>query len=284
MSIIYPNDFRPFSAGLTDNWGALFGSSEALALIEFAESNNQVVIYIAKDIAHYDEIRKALNFFNSSLEILEFSSWEVLAFDHFSPHPDIVSSRLKTLARLSTLKSGIVITTLETMSQRLCPTDYIDKYSLNLIKGQTLEIETFITKLIKIGYRRVATVMEQGEFSIKGALIDLYPMGTKLPYRIDLFDNEIDSIRTFDANSQRSIEVINSIYLLPAREFASDHESISTFKSNYLSEFGNTNGFIYDEVNEGRFPGGIEFYLPLFFEQTSSLFDFFNNEANYCLS
>ena len=278
MSIIYPNDFRPFSAGLTDNWGALFGSSEALALIEFAESNNQVVIYIAKDIAHYDEIRKALNFFNSSLEILEFSSWEVLAFDHFSPHPDIVSSRLKTLARLSTLKSGIVITTLETVSQRLCPTDYIDKYSLNLIKGQTLEIETFITKLIKIGYRRVATVMEQGEFSIKGALIDLYPMGTKLPYRIDLFDNEIDSIRTFDANSQRSIEVINSIYLLPAREFASDHESISTFKSNYLSEFGNTNGFIYDEVNEGRFPGGIEFYLPLFFEQTSSLFDFFNNE------
>ena len=278
MSIIYPNDFRPFSAGLTDNWGALFGSSEALALIEFAESNNQVVIYIAKDIAHYDEIRKALNFFNSSLEILEFSSWEVLAFDHFSPHPDIVSSRLKTLARLSTLKSGIVITTLETVSQRLCPTDYIDKYSLNLIKGQTLEIETFITKLIKIGYRRVATVMEQGEFSIKGALIDLYPMGTKLPYRIDLFDNEIDSIRTFDANSQRSIEVINSIYLLPAREFASDHESISTFKSNYLSEFGNINGFIYDEVNEGRFPGGIEFYLPLFFEQTSSLFDFFNNE------
>ncbi|AXE61514.1 transcription-repair coupling factor [Candidatus Thioglobus sp. NP1] len=278
MSIIYPNNFRPFAAGLTDNWGALFGSSEALALIEFAESNNQVVIYIAKDITHYDEIRKALSFFNSSLEILEFSSWEVLAFDHFSPHPDIVSSRLKTLARLSLLKSGIVITTLETMSQRLCPTDYIDKYSLSLIKGQTLEIETFISKLSKIGYRRVATVMEQGEFSIKGALIDLYPMGTKLPYRIDLFDNEIDSIRTFDANSQRSIEVINSIYLLPAREFASDHESISTFKSNYLSEFGNTNGFIYDEVNEGRFPGGIEFYLPLFFEQTSSLFDFFNNK------
>ena len=87
------------------------------------------------------------------------------------------------------------------MSQRLCPTDFIDRYSLNLKKGQTLEIETFITKLIKIGYRRVATVMEQGEFSIKGALIDLYPMGTKLPYRIDLFDNEIDSIRTFDALS-----------------------------------------------------------------------------------
>ena len=120
--------------------------------------------------------------------------------------------------------------------------------------------------------------MEQGEFSIKGALIDLYPMGAKLPYRIDLFDNEIDSIRTFDASTQRSIEVINSINLLPAREFASDEQSISTFKSNYLSEFGNTKGFIYNEVSDGRFPGGIEFYLPLFFKKTSTLFDFLIDE------
>ena len=143
MSIFYPKDFRPFSSGLTNFWGELYGSSEALTLLEFAESNKQVIIYIAKDIAHYDEIRKALNFFNTSLEILEFSSWEVLAFDHFSPHPDIVSSRLKTLTKLSTLKTGIVITTLETLSQRLCPTDYINTYSLSLIKGQSLEIEPF---------------------------------------------------------------------------------------------------------------------------------------------
>ncbi|MBT7391075.1 MAG: transcription-repair coupling factor, partial [Gammaproteobacteria bacterium] len=116
MNILYSEEFKPFSSGLKNYWGSLYGSSEALALIEFAESQKQVVLYIAKDITHYDEVRKALNFFNTSLEILDFSSWEVLAFDHFSPHPDIVSSRLETLSKLPSLKSGIVITTLETLS------------------------------------------------------------------------------------------------------------------------------------------------------------------------
>ena len=278
MSILYSEEFKPFSSGLKNYWGSLYGSSEALALIEFAESQKQVVLYIAKDITHYDEVRKALNFFNTSLEILDFSSWEVLAFDHFSPHPDIVSSRLETLSKLPSLKSGIVITTLETLSQRLCPKNYIEIYSLHLKTKQNLEIKSFSENLIKIGYRRVTTVMEQGEFCIKGALIDLYPMGTKNPYRIDLFDNEIDSIRSFDTSSQRSIEIIKEIKLLPAREFATDSDSISIFKDNYLSEFGNTDGFIYNEVSEGRYPGGIEFYLPLFFKTTETLFDYILGE------
>ena len=278
MSILYSEEFKPFSSGLKNYWGSLFGSSEALALIEFAESQKQVVLYIAKDISHYDEVRKALNFFNTSLEILDFSSWEVLAFDHFSPHPDIVSTRLETLSKLPSLKSGIVITTLETLSQRLCPKNYIEIYSLQLKTKQNLEIEPFSENLIKIGYRRVTTVMEQGEFCVKGALIDLYPMGTKNPYRIDLFDNEIDSIRSFDSSSQRSIEIVKEIKLLPAREFATDTDSISVFKDNYLSEFGNTDGFIYSEVSEGRYPGGIEFYLPLFFKKTETLFDYISGE------
>ena len=278
MSILYSEEFKPFSSGLKNYWGSLFGSSEALALIEFAESQKQVVLYIAKDISHYDEVRKALNFFNTSLEILDFSSWEVLAFDHFSPHPDIVSTRLETLSKLPSLKSGIVITTLETLSQRLCPKNYIEIYSLHLKTKQNLEIEPFSENLIKIGYRRVTTVMEQGEFCVKGALIDLYPMGTKNPYRIDLFDNEIDSIRSFDSSSQRSIEIVKEIKLLPAREFATDSDSISVFKDNYLSEFGNTDGFIYSEVSEGRYPGGIEFYLPLFFKKTETLFDYISAE------
>jgi transcription-repair coupling factor (superfamily II helicase) len=278
MSILYPEEFKPFAPGLKSYWGSLFGSSEALALIEFAESKNQVVLYIAKDISHYDEVKKALKFFNTSLNILDFSSWEVLAFDHFSPHPDIVSSRLETLSKLPSLKSGIVITTLETLSQRLCPKNYIETYGLHLKTNQHLEIESFSENLIKIGYRRVTTVMEQGEFCIKGALIDLYPMGTNNPYRIDLFDNEIDSIRSFDTSSQRSIEIVKEIKLLPAREFATDSESIATFKDNYLSEFGNTDGFIYSEVSEGRYPGGIEFYLPLFFKETETLFDYISNE------
>ena len=278
MSIVYPQESGSFSSDLKKNyWGSLFGSSEALALTEFAESNKGVVLYIARDIAHHDEIKKALLFFKKSIEILDFSSWEVLAFDHFSPHPDIVSSRIHTLSKLSSIETAIVVTTVETLSQRLCPKDYINKYSLNLKTRQNLEIDSFTESLIKIGYRRVTTVMEPGEFSLKGALIDLYPMGAANPYRIDLFDNEIDSIRSFDPSTQRSIDVIEEVYLLPAREFASDNQSINIFKKNYLSEFGSTDGFIYTEVSEGRYPGGIEFYLPLFFDRTDTLFDYIPN-------
>ena len=275
MSIVYPEESKSISSDFRKNyWGSLFGPSEALALLEFAESNQGFVLYIARDIKHYDEINKSLAFFNKSIEILSFASWEVLAFDHFSPHPDIVSSRLSALAKLSSLESGIIVTTIEALSQRICPKGYIDKYSLSLKNNQYLEVDSFTANLIKIGYRRVTTVMEQGEFSLKGALIDMYPMGAKNPFRIDLFDNEIESIRSFDPSSQRSIEVIKEIQLLPAREFASDKDSIDIFKKNYLSEFGNTDGFIYTEVSEGRYPGGIEFYLPLFFETTDTLFDF----------
>ncbi|MBT3854633.1 MAG: transcription-repair coupling factor [Thiotrichales bacterium] len=278
MSIVYPQESGSFSSDLKKNyWGSLFGSSEALALTEFAESNKGVVLYIARDIAHHDEIKKALLFFKKSIKILDFSSWEVLAFDHFSPHPDIVSSRIHTLSKLSSIETAIVVTTVETLSQRLCPKDYINKYSLNLKTRQDLEIDSFTESLIKIGYRRVTTVMEPGEFSLKGALIDLYPMGAANPYRIDLFDNEIDSIRSFDPSTQRSIDVIEEVYLLPAREFASDNQSINIFKKNYLSEFGSTDGFIYTEVSEGRYPGGIEFYLPLFFDRTDTLFDYIPN-------
>ena len=203
----------------------------------------------------------------------------MLAFDHFSPHPDIISSRIHTLSKLLSIDSAIVVTTVETLSQRLCPKEYINQYSLNLKTRQSLEIDSFVESLIKIGYRRVTTVMEPGEFSIKGALIDLYPMGAANPFRIDLFDNEIDSIRSFDPSTQRSIEVIEEIHLLPAREFASDIASINIFKENYLSEFGNTDGFIYTEVSEGRYPGGIEFYLPLFFDGTNTLFDYIPNNS-----
>jgi transcription-repair coupling factor (superfamily II helicase) len=274
MSVLYPDDCNAFASGLTFHWGSLYGSAEALALIEFTQKHSCVVLYIARDIRHYEQIQKALSFYNTSLTILEFSNWEVLAFDHFSPHPDIVSSRLKTLSQLPSLKSGIVITTLESLSQRLCPTDYIEKYSLSMARGGKLSIDSFVDKLIKIGYRRVTTVMEQGEFCIKGALIDLYPMGAKQPYRIDLFDNEIDSIRNFETSTQRSIEVVDSIELLPAREFSADPQSIKTFEKNYVGAFGKSEGFIFTEASEGRFPGGIEFYLPLFFDKTATLFDY----------
>ena len=161
MNTIYPEDRKAFASGLTYYWGSLYGSSEALSLIEFAKTHKQVVLYIARDISQSTEILQALNFYNHDLTILSFPNWEVLAFDHFSPHPDIISSRLKTLSQLETLEKGIVITSLESLTQRLCPKNYIAKYSFNLEVGNNLVIETFTNELLRIGYRRASRVMEQ---------------------------------------------------------------------------------------------------------------------------
>ena len=210
---------------LRNYWGSLFGPSEALALLEYAESNEGFVLYIASDIKHYDKINKSLAFFNKSIEILSFASWEVLAFDHFSPHPDIVSSRLSTLAKLSSLESGIIVTTIEALSQRICPRGFIDKYSLSLKNNQNLEIDSFTENLIRIGYRRVTTVMEQGEFSLKGALIDMYPMGAKthielifLIMKLSRFDplihlhrDLLKSLKKFNFYLQESLHRINLV-------------------------------------------------------------------------
>jgi len=281
MSHLYPqnSDITPFEFGQKFYWGSLYGSAKALALIEFAQQQAQVILVVADDIVHFEQLFKSLNFYNNGLEILRFDNWEVLPFDHFSPHPDITSSRLSTLSKLPTLKCGIVITTLESLSQQLCPLEFSKQYSFSLKNGDDLETQAFAQRLLKIGYNRVTTVREHGEFSIKGSLIDLYPMGATAPYRVDLFDKEIESIRIFDTTTQRSIKTVEAITLLPAREFATDQHSIEIFKDNYLKAFGDTNGFIFDEVSESRLPSGIEFYLPLFFTHTNTLFDYLPNQT-----
>lgn len=282
MSHLYPQNqtITPFEFGQKFYWGALYGSAQALALIEFAQCQEQVILVVANDIVHFNQLFKSLNFYNNdNLEILRFDNWEVLPFDHFSPHPDITSSRLSTLSKLPDLKRGIVITTLESLSQQLCPIEFSRQYSFSLKNGDVLEMQSFAQRLLKIGYNRVTTVREHGEFSIKGSLIDLYPMGANAPYRVDLFDKEIESMRIFDAATQRSIETVEAVALLPAREFATDQHSIEIFKDNYLKVFGNSNGFIFDEVSESRLPSGIEFYLSLFFTRTHTLFDYLPSQT-----
>ncbi len=287
MSVLYSADQATIKSGKKSYWGSLYGSSDALALIEFTEQNNQVVLLIANDIAHLDLLYNSLNFYtsqgdakqsNTELDILKFDDWEVLAYDHFSPHPDITSNRLKTLSKIKRIKRGIVIVTLESLFSRLCTLEFVDQYSFDINVGDTLALDIFSEKLLKIGYRRVSTVMERGEFNIRGSLLDLYPMGANSPYRIDLFDQEIDSIRTFDTSTQRSESEVNNIELLPAREFATDKNSIETFKENYQQAIGDE-GLIYQEVSEARLPNGIEFYLPLFFNSTNTLFDFLPNNT-----
>ena len=279
MPQLYSQNSAAFKSGQKFYWGSLYGSAQALALSEFAKAQNQVVLVIANDIVHFDQLVKSLDFYNDDLDILTFDNWEVLAFDHFSPHPDITSSRLTTLAKLPSLTKGVVITTLESLLQQLCPIEFSKKYSFGLKIGDEINRDGFAEQLLKIGYNRVTTVMEHGEFSIKGSLIDLYPMGAKTPYRLDLFDQEIESIRTFDTSTQRSIETTKQINLLPAREFATDKGSIEVFKENYQKTFNSTDDFIYTEVSESRLPNGIEFYLSLFFTRTNTLFDYLPNDS-----
>lgn len=279
MQYLYPQGITPFKSGQKFYWGSLYGSAQALALIEFAKTQDNVILVVANDISHFDQLLKSLHFYNTGLDILRFDNWEVLAFDHFSPHPDITSSRLNTLSKLPSLKRGIVITTLESLTQQLCPLEFSKAYSFSLKVGAMLELQTFAQRLLKIGYNRVMKVMEHGEFSVKGSLIDIYPMGAKLPCRLDLFDQEIESIRLFDVSTQRSTETTKEVFLLPAREFATDKNSIEIFKENYQKAFDNISGFIYDEVTESRLPSGIEFYLSLFFTHTNTLFDYLPSDS-----
>ena len=266
MHYLYSQGLKSFTKGQKFYWGSLYGSAAALAIIEFVKIEKRVVLVLAPDIASCNSFYKSLNFYNDKLDILIFDNLEVLAYDYFSPHPDITSNRLKTLFKLQNLGNAIVITTLETVLQYLCPSEFVAKYSFSLSVGSFINTELFSEKLIKIGYKKVNTVVGHGEFTIKGSLIDIYSMGAETPYRIDLFDEEVDSIRNFDIVTQRSITDFNEILLLPAREFSTGIDSIKTFKNNYAEAFGNTSDFICNEVvAQMRLPGGIEFYSPLFF-------------------
>ncbi len=279
MQQLYPKGITPFNAGQKFYWGALYGSAQALALIEFVKTHNLVVLLVANDISNFDHLYKSLNFYNEDLDIVKFDSWEILAFDHLSVHPDIISSRLNALSKIPNLKRGIVIATLESLIQRLCPTIFCKNYSFNLKTGDILDIQAFCQRLLKIGYNRVTKVITHGEFSVKGSLIDIYPMGAKNPFRLDLFDQEIESIHIFDTSTQCCVKTIDRIFLLPAREFATDANGIKTFVKNYQEIFGNTESFIFDEVSNARLPSGIEFYLPLFFTQTNTLFDYLPSKS-----
>merc|ERR1712137_689668 len=158
-----------------------------------------------------------------------FPDWETLPYDSFSPHQDIVSQRLETLFRFTQQVDGIFIVPVNTLMQRLAPTDYLAKYLLMLNKGDTLDRDEFRRNLEQAGYLHVSQVMSHSEFSIRGSIIDLYPMGSKDPYRIDLFDDEVDSIRLFDTDTQRSSNAVEEIRMLPAREFPTDKAALNLF-------------------------------------------------------
>lgn len=259
-------------------WGRLYGASQKLAIVNAAEKYNGLTLVLVPDSQMASQIEEAIRFFaeDPNLTVSTLPDWETLPYDVFSPHEDIISQRLETLHQLPMIKKGLMLVPVPTLMQRLAPREYIQKNSILLKTGDTLDIDALRDDLTANGYYIVQQVMEHGEFSIRGSIIDLFPMGSETPFRIDLFDDEIESIRSFSTEDQRSRETQEGIRILPAHEFPLDKEAISAFRHRFRAQFEGDpqRSPIYNEVSNGAAPAGIEYYLPLFFEQTETLFDY----------
>ena len=237
-----------------------------------------LLLVITADTSSALALERELPFFLASdIDILAFPDWETLPYDTFSPHQDIVSERLETLYRLPSVSAGILVVPISTLMHRLPPVHYVAGSSLILEPGQVLDRESFRRNLERNGYRNVETVYEHGEFALRGSLLDIFPMGSELPFRVDLLDDEVDSLRTFSPETQRTLEKVASINLLPAREYPLNSAAIERFRLNWYEAFDIVDHDAcpsYRDVSAGRAPGGCEYYLPLFFESCATLFDY----------
>ncbi len=265
----------PADARQTLRWGQLHGAAPAL-LIAAAARQRGLVLAIVPDSQTALRLEMELRFFSGGgLDILAFPDWETLPYDSFSPHQDILSQRLATLYRLPQRRRGVLVVPVATLMQRLAPRDYLDRYALLLGVGERLDLDAFRQRLEAAGYVCVSQVVERGEFAVRGSILDLFPMGAARPCRIELFDDQVESIRDFDPETQLSIAKMERIELLPAREFALDKDSVTRFRQAWRRQFEGDpqRSLVYREVSEGHAPGGIEYYLPLFFERSATLFD-----------
>ncbi len=258
------------------HWGNLPGAALSLAIAEAASAAKRFTLLLTADSQSAERLEQELSFFAPTLPVLHFPDWETLPYDLFSPHQDIISQRIAALYRLPELKHGILVVPITTALHRLAPTRFLLGSSLVLEAGQKLDVNQMRIRLEAAGYRCVDTVYEHGEFAVRGALIDLFPMGSDQPFRIDLFDDEIETLRTFDPETQRSIDKVPSIKLLPAREFPLEKKAVTDFRGRFRERFDVDfrRCPIYQDLSSGITPAGIEYYLPLFFEQTATLFDY----------
>ena len=257
--------------------GSLHGASLSLVIDQIARASNNLILVVTPDMMQAHHLARELAFFNQTqYPIHHFPDWEILPYDHFSPHPDIISERISTLFQLQTLKEGILFTSVNTALHRLAPKSYLLANSFSVKCGQSLNIAQFRLNLEKSGYHFVSQVIAHGEYTVRGSIIDVFPMGSDLPYRIDLLDTDIDTLRTFDPETQRTLEKTDNIQLLPAHEFPLTEAAIARFRQNWRDHFeGNPlKSAIYESVIRQEAATGIEYYLPLFFEKTQTLFDY----------
>jgi transcription-repair coupling factor (superfamily II helicase) len=266
-------------------WHQLYGAARSLALAEAIAADSRPWLVIARDARELDQLRAELGFFLGGARPMHaLPDWEVLPYDVFSPHPDIISERLAALAELPRLSSAVLLAAADTLGQRLAPRGYVDGRTFNLAVGDRLAIEPLRARLIESGYASVSQVSAPGEFALRGSLFDVFPMGADTPLRVDLFDDEIEAIRAFDPDTQRSLAALERVRLLPGRELPLDADSVKAFRRRYRTRFEGdpTKSVIYRGVSDGLAPPGIEFYLPLFFDSTDTLLDYLPPETVVC--
>ncbi|CAM4315893.1 transcription-repair coupling factor [Stenotrophomonas lactitubi] len=268
-------------AGQLRAWWRAPASPTALAwyLAQAARTHDAPVLVVARDNHGANQIEADLHTLlggDPSLPVVAFPDWETLPYDRFSPHPDIISQRLSALHRLPTLKRGLVVVPVQTLLQQLAPRSYVIGGSFNLEVGQRLDLEAEKRRLESAGYRNVPQVMDPGDFAVRGGLLDVYPMGADEPLRVELLDEDIDSIRAFDPESQRSLDKVEAVHMLPGREVPMDDASIARVLATLRERFDvdTRRSSLYQDLKSGLAPAGIEYYLPLFFERTATLFDY----------
>ncbi len=243
---------------------------------EHLSSKKQSLNIFTGNVFEAIRLKEEISWFYPKLKVNHFPDWETLPYDQISPHPDLISERLLTLYQMTQREFDINLLPLSTSLHLLPPRSYIEKFSFNFKTNQAVDINAFKNRLVDNGYLYVEKVMNPGEFAMRGGIIDIFPMGSIVPYRIDFFDNEIESIRTFDVDTQRSLYPTNKIKLLPARECPLDDEGVGIFRNNYREKFEGdlSKSKIYKSITKSTPFAGMEWYLPLFIEQTNSIFDY----------
>ena len=287
----------PTRTGDQITWHGLSGTSPILAVSEFcaalkqqnASDQAELTVIVTAEPAATDQWAAGIRFFQSAWdsadEILRFPDWETLPYDAFSPHQDITSERLACLQQLRDNPRGILIVPAATLLQKIAPTSFLDGACFDLRRGQVFDTENQRLRLEGAGYQATDTVTERGQYAVRGAVMDIFPMGAGLPIRIDLFDNEIDTLRTFDPDTQLSVDQIDELVILPGKEFPFDDAAVARFRDQWHNAFNVDvrRCSIYQDVSSYIAPNGVEYYLPFFFDQMANLFDYLPDSTLFVL-
>ncbi|PXW98183.1 transcription-repair coupling factor [Sphaerotilus hippei] len=260
------------------------GSADALLLAQFArgrQAAGQTLAIIAAEPADVQRLPDELAFFAPELRVAVFPDWETLPYDNFSPHQDLISERLATLWRIRSGEVDVVLLPATTALTRLAPPSFMAGYTFHFKTRQKLDEAALKSQLTLAGYTHVGQVVSPGEYAVRGGLIDLFPMGSLVPFRVDLFDNEIDSIRVFDPDTQRSLYPVPEVRLLPGREFPMDEAARTAFRARWRERMDGdpTKARLYKDIGTGIATAGIEYYLPMFFDETATFFDYLGSDA-----